>query len=408
MPSVASSVIVAPALGGLVGRAGLALLAVGVGGGIGPAPRQLATAAAPELVEHAVVDLALVAPAHEHGGAGVAHAPAAQVDEPERPREVDRRAEVDRRGRRPGAPARSRRPRRAGGGRRSPRRWARRGSAALGPPPGDAGGGAGGAGRHRRRSSPATPGGAARHPSGTSTATTRPRSMLSTTSHAYTLRRRGQAVLGSRMPTRATATNDPTGQLQSQGAGRVSPGQAPAVASARYWRAVAPRTWRMSSSYLRTTPSVSSTRSGASSVAPSDSSAAAQSSVSATPGHLGQVRGPQAVDERDDLAREAGGRVRHAGRDDLELLGRRRVVDPVVQAAALERVVDLARPVRREHDARRLRGADRADLGHGDLEVGQDLEQVGLELLVGAVDLVDQQDRGGTRRRPRAPGAAGA
>ena len=40
----------------------------------------------------------------------------------------------------------------------------------------------------------------------------------------------------------------------------------------------------MSSSYLRTTPSVSSTTSGSSSVAPSDSSAAAQSSVSATPG----------------------------------------------------------------------------------------------------------------------------
>ena len=40
-------------------------------------------------------------------------------------------------------------------------------------------------------------------------------------------------------------------------------------------------------------------------------------------------------------------------------------------------------------------GADRADLGHRDLEVGQDLEQVRLELLVGAVDLVDQQDRRG-------------
>ena len=31
--------------------------------------------------------------------------------------------------------------------------------------------------------------------------------------------------------------------------------------------------------------------------------------------------------------------------------------------------------------------------GHGDLEVGQDLQQVRLELLVGAVDLVDQQHR---------------
>ena len=38
-------------------------------------------------------------------------------------------------------------------------------------------------------------------------------------------------------------------------------------------------------------------------------------------------------------------------------------------------------------------GLDRADLGDRDLEVGQDLEQVRLELLVGAVDLVDEQHR---------------
>jgi hypothetical protein len=42
-------------------------------------------------------------------------------------------------------------------------------------------------------------------------------------------------------------------------------------------------------------------------------------------------------------------------------------------------------------------GLDRADLGDGDLEVGEHLEQEGLERLVGAVELVDQQHR-------RAPG----
>ena len=56
--------------------------------------------------------------------------------------------------------------------------------------------------------------------------------------------------------------------------------------------------------------------------------------------------------------------------------------------------MDLARAVRGEDHAGRLDGGDRADLGHGHLEVRQDLEQVRLELLVGAVDLVDQQDRG--------------
>ena len=39
------------------------------------------------------------------------------------------------------------------------------------------------------------------------------------------------------------------------------------------------------------------------------------------------------------------GAAGHAGEDDLVLLLGRRVVDPVVQAAALQRVVDLARPV---------------------------------------------------------------
>jgi hypothetical protein len=55
--------------------------------------------------------------------------------------------------------------------------------------------------------------------------------------------------------------------------------------------------------------------------------------------------------------------------------------------------VDLTGPVRGQDHAGRQRGGDRADLGHRDLEIGQDLQQVGLELLVGPVDLVDQQDR---------------
>jgi hypothetical protein len=38
-------------------------------------------------------------------------------------------------------------------------------------------------------------------------------------------------------------------------------------------------------------------------------------------------------------------------------------------------------------------------LGDRHLEVGQDLEQVGLERLVGAVQFVDQQDRRGRRCR---------
>ena len=69
----------------------------------------------------------------------------------------------------------------------------------------------------------------------------------------------------------------------------------------------------------------------------------------------------------------------------------------MVQAAALDRVVQVARAVGGEHDDRRVRGADGAELGDRHAGLGQQLEQEGLEVVVGAVDLVDQQ-----HGRPRA------
>ena len=80
--------------------------------------------------------------------------------------------------------------------------------------------------------------------------------------------------------------------------------------------------------------------------------------------------------------------------DDLDLAVDRRMADPVEERAALERVVELARPVGGEDHRRLAAGADRAELGDRDLEVGEHLEQECLELLVGAVDLVDQQHDG--------------
>ncbi len=65
----------------------------------------------------------------------------------------------------------------------------------------------------------------------------------------------------------------------------------------------------------------------------------------------------------------------------------------MIEAAALQRVVDLARAVRGDDHDRRLGGPDGAELRHRHLEVGQHLEQEGLEGLVGAVELVDEQDR---------------
>ena len=67
------------------------------------------------------------------------------------------------------------------------------------------------------------------------------------------------------------------------------------------------------------------------------------------------------------------------------------MADPVEESAPLESVVQLTGAVRREDHGGAPAGADRAELGDRDLEVGEHLEQEGLELLVGAVDLVDQQ-----------------
>jgi hypothetical protein len=66
----------------------------------------------------------------------------------------------------------------------------------------------------------------------------------------------------------------------------------------------------------------------------------------------------------------------------------------VVEATALQGIVDLAGPVRGQDHDRNVLGPDGAELGHGHLEVGEDLEEERLELLVGSVDLVDEEDRG--------------
>jgi hypothetical protein len=53
-----------------------------------------------------------------------------------------------------------------------------------------------------------------------------------------------------------------------------------------------------------------------------------------------------------------------------------------------------------------VNGLDRAQFGDRHLEVGQQLQQEGLELLIGAVDLVDQQHRrldGPADRRQQRP-----
>src|SRR5439155_14890215 len=86
------------------------------------------------------------------------------------------------------------------------------------------------------------------------------------------------------------------------------------------------------------------------------------------------------------------GDARQPRAHDLDLALDRRVLDPVVQAAALERVVQLADAVGRQDDERSPRGDHRPELRDRHLEVREQLKQERLELVIGAVDLVDEQD----------------
>ena len=109
--------------------------------------------------------------------------------------------------------------------------------------------------------------------------------------------------------------------------------------------------------------------------------------------HLGEIGAPHALDEGGDIVAQPFLDPRQAGAQDRLLLRGVGVADPMVEAAPLERVMHLARPVRGDDDQRPLGSGHRAQLGHAHLKLGEDLQQVGLERRVGPVDLVDQQDR---------------
>ena len=72
------------------------------------------------------------------------------------------------------------------------------------------------------------------------------------------------------------------------------------------------------------------------------------------------------------------------GAQDLEFHRGIGIADPVIQAAALEGVVELTGAVRRQHDDRRFLSDDRSQFGHGYLEFGQHFEQKRFERLVRA------------------------
>ena len=181
-------------------------------------------------------------------------------------------------------------------------------------------------------------------------------------------------------------------------------GFAVARASSMRPTSVSSRTVSMSSRYFRTEPSVCSTTSASISSRPSAASACAQSIVSATPGGFARSRRAQPANERGRLLRQPLRDPGNAQHHDLDLALDRRVPDPVEERAPLQRVVQLPGSVRGKDHRRLASRADGPELGDRDLEVREDLQQERLELLVGAVDLVDEED---DRPRPsRSPRAA--
>ena len=153
----------------------------------------------------------------------------------------------------------------------------------------------------------------------------------------------------------------------------------------------APSTRARSSWYFSSTPSVSCTDCGSSSLTESAASARHQSIVSATPGALNKSSVAQPVHERDGARLQLGAGLGRARRDDREFHVTFGIADPLIQAAALQRVVNLPRAVRRHHDERRPLRAHRAVLRYRHLEIRQQFKQERFERLVGAIDFIDQQ-----------------
>ena len=115
-----------------------------------------------------------------------------------------------------------------------------------------------------------------------------------------------------------------------------------------------------SSRYLRTAPSVAAALSTSRCRAPTSCSARAQSMVSATPGGLSEIGLAQRADGPCDLGGEPLGEAGQPRVQDLDLPLQVGVVEPEVDAAALEGVVHLAGAVGRQHDQRRRGGPDLA------------------------------------------------
>ena len=112
------------------------------------------------------------------------------------------------------------------------------------------------------------------------------------------------------------------------------------------------------------------------------------------PGRLLQIEGAQPGDSRGDVLDELLAGLGDPKPDDRCRMLQRWVVDPVIEAAAFQSVVQIPGPVGGEDDNRLMSSVESADLWdrHGGL--GEQLEEERLKLLVRSVNLVYEQDGG--------------
>ena len=106
-------------------------------------------------------------------------------------------------------------------------------------------------------------------------------------------------------------------------------------------------------------------------------------------GRFGQIQAAQSMHRINHLRSEGFTDIGGTQPNDVDLLGDRRVADPVIKASTLQRIMEFAGSVRREDNNRPFIGHDRAQLRNRDLEIRKQLKQECFELVVSAVDLVD-------------------
>src|SRR5262245_34521145 len=116
------------------------------------------------------------------------------------------------------------------------------------------------------------------------------------------------------------------------------------------------------------------------------------------PRYLVKFRRTQLLNEGGHLTCQSRGGMRHLRHDDAQLFVEIRIVDPEVETAALERVVQLACSVGCDDDDGWRCGANSPKLRDRDLKIGQKLEQESFELIIGPVQLINQEDWGTTPR----------